>query len=110
MVATFFMQVYSFDSIAAVGGGFFAGILIGYALKKVVKLAAVVIGLFFSGIVYLQYQQILNINWDKLQAASQNTLSTLANALTLLLFYCHLFNNPLVFYVDFLRTTSYQFY
>jgi len=67
---------------ATVGAGFFAGILIGYALKKVVKLVAVVIGLFFAGIAYLQYQQILNINWNKLQVASQNTLSTLANAAT----------------------------
>jgi uncharacterized membrane protein (Fun14 family) len=33
----------------------------GYALKKVVKLAAVVVGLFFAGIAYLQYQQILTI-------------------------------------------------
>ena len=31
-------------------------ILMGYALKKVVRLAAVVVGLFFAGIVYLQYQ------------------------------------------------------
>jgi len=64
-----------------IGGGFLGGILIGYALKKVVRLAAVVVGLFFSGIAYLEYQQILNINWNKLQAASQNTLSTLAGYL-----------------------------
>jgi uncharacterized membrane protein (Fun14 family) len=71
------------SSIAAtIGGGFLAGILIGYALKKVVKLAAVVIGLFFAGLAYLQYQQILNVNWNKLLAASQNTLSKLANATT----------------------------
>lgn len=50
---------------ATIGGGFVAGILIGYALKKVVKLAAVVVGLFFTGIAYLQYQQILNINCNK---------------------------------------------
>jgi uncharacterized membrane protein (Fun14 family) len=67
---------------ATIGGGFFAGIVMGYALKKVVKLAAVVVGLFFAGIAYLQYQQILNINWNKLQIASQNTLSTLANTAT----------------------------
>ncbi|HET7390847.1 MAG TPA: FUN14 domain-containing protein [Nitrososphaeraceae archaeon] len=86
MVATYFMQVYSFDSIAAtMGGGFFAGILIGYALKKLVKLAAVVIGLFFAGIAYLQYQQILNINWNNFEATSQNTLSTLLNATTKIL-------------------------
>src|SRR5215469_16272652 len=74
------MNSESVSHIAAtIGGGFFAGIVIGYSLKKVVKLAAVVVGLFFAGIVYLQYQQILNINWNKLQVASQNTLSTLAN-------------------------------
>lgn len=66
--------------VATIGGGFFVGILIGYALKKVVKLAAVVVGLLFAGIAYLQYQQILNINWNNLEAASQNALSTLANA------------------------------
>jgi uncharacterized membrane protein (Fun14 family) len=52
---------------ASLGGGFFGGILIGYALKKVVKLAAVIIGIFFAGLAYLQYQQILSVNWNKLQ-------------------------------------------
>lgn len=67
---------------ATIGGGFFAGILIGYALKKVVKILAVVVGLFFAGLAYLQYQQIVNINWNKLQATSQNMSTMLANATT----------------------------
>jgi uncharacterized membrane protein (Fun14 family) len=29
-----------------VGGGFFVGLIIGYAIKKVIKLAAVIVGLF----------------------------------------------------------------
>ena len=66
----------------AIGGGFFAGILIGYALKKVVKVVAVVVGLFFAGLAYLQYQQIIDIKWAKLQAVSQNTVITVANATT----------------------------
>ena len=65
-----------------IGGGFFAGVLIGYALKKVVKLVAVVVGLFFAGLTYLQYQQIVGINWDKISHVSENTMSTLANATT----------------------------
>jgi len=45
------MNSESVSHIAAtIGGGFFAGIVIGYSLKKVVKLAAVVVGLFFAGI------------------------------------------------------------
>ena len=67
---------------ATVGGGFFAGILIGYSLKKVVKVVALVIGLFFAGLAYLQYQQIIDIKWAKLQAVSQNAVTTLANATT----------------------------
>ena len=29
---------------------------------------------------YLQYQQIANINWDRLQAIPEHTFTTLANA------------------------------
>jgi uncharacterized membrane protein (Fun14 family) len=50
---------------ASVGGGFFGGILLGYALKKVVKLIAIVVGLFLAGLAYLQYQQIASVNWSK---------------------------------------------
>ena len=64
---------------ATMGGGFFVGILIGYALKKVIKLVAVVVGLFLAGIAYLQYHQIANINWNKLQQISEGTITTLAN-------------------------------
>ena len=34
---------------ATMGGGFFVGILIGYALKKVIKIVAVIAGLFLAG-------------------------------------------------------------
>jgi len=51
-------------------------------LKKVVKVVAVVVGLFFAGLAYLQYQQIIDIKWAKLQTVSQNTVTTLANATT----------------------------
>ena len=67
---------------ASIAGGFFAGTLIGYALKKVVKVVAIVFGLFFAGLAYLQYQQIIDIKWAKLQLVLQNALTTLANATT----------------------------
>jgi uncharacterized membrane protein (Fun14 family) len=37
---------------ATMGGGFFVGILIGYALKKVIKLVAVIAGLFLAVLAY----------------------------------------------------------
>ena len=51
-------------------------------MKKVIKLTAVIVGLFLAGIAYLQSHQIGNINWNKLQAISDNVITTLANALT----------------------------
>jgi uncharacterized membrane protein (Fun14 family) len=60
----------------SIGGGFFAGILIGYALKKVIKMLAVVVGLFLAGLAFLQYQQIASINWNKIEG----TISAVANA------------------------------
>ena len=74
--------VESFGPTAAtMGGGFFVGILIGYALKKVIKLVAVVAGLFLAGLAYLQYHQIANINWNKLQTVSEDAITTLSNAI-----------------------------
>jgi uncharacterized membrane protein (Fun14 family) len=75
--------IESFGPTAAtIGGGFFVGILIGYALKKVIKLLAVIVGLFLAGLAYLQYHQIANINWNKLQQISEGALITLANVTT----------------------------
>jgi uncharacterized membrane protein (Fun14 family) len=51
-------------TVATLGGGFFAGILIGYALKKVIKIVAIIVGLFLAGLAYLQSQQIASINWN----------------------------------------------
>jgi uncharacterized membrane protein (Fun14 family) len=69
-------------TVATMGGGFFAGMLIGYALKKVIKLLAVIVGLFLAGLAYLQYHQIANINWNKLQTVSEGAITTLSNAIT----------------------------
>ncbi len=77
------MNVESFGPmLAEIGGGFVVGALIGFALKKVLKIIAVIVGLFFAVLVYLQYQQIVNINLNKLQATSQNAATILANTTT----------------------------
>ncbi|HZC48462.1 MAG TPA: FUN14 domain-containing protein [Nitrososphaeraceae archaeon] len=76
------MSIESFPSTAAIlGGGFFVGVLIGYALKKVIKMVAVIVGLFLAGLAYLQYHQIANINWNKLQRVSDGVITTLSNVL-----------------------------
>jgi uncharacterized membrane protein (Fun14 family) len=69
----------SFSSVATtISGGFFGGLLIGWALKKVIKMLAIVVGLFLAGLAYLQYQQIASINWNKIEG----TITAVANAAT----------------------------
>jgi uncharacterized membrane protein (Fun14 family) len=64
---------------ATLGGGFFAGIVLGYALKKVIKMRAIVVGLFLAGLAFLQYQQIASINWNKIEGT---ITAAVANAAT----------------------------
>jgi uncharacterized membrane protein (Fun14 family) len=64
---------------ATLGGGFFVGILNGYALKKVINFLAIIFGLFLAGLAYLQSQQIANINWNKLQTVSEDAITTVSN-------------------------------
>ena len=63
------------------GGGFFVGVLIGYAVKKVTKIVAVIVGLFLAGLAYLQYHQVVNIIWNRLQAVYEGAITTLSNAI-----------------------------
>ncbi len=66
----------------AVGGGFAIGFVTGYAIKKVIKLAAVIVGLFIAALAYLEYQRILDVDWHKVQAISQNGIDWVADAMT----------------------------
>jgi uncharacterized membrane protein (Fun14 family) len=49
-------------------------------LLQIIKIVAIIAGFFLAALAYLQYQQIANINWDKLQTISGDALTTLANA------------------------------
>jgi uncharacterized membrane protein (Fun14 family) len=70
--------------VSTVGGGFLAGALAGYVLKKVIKIVAVVVGLFIAALAYLDYQRIISVDWEVLQSVSQNAITTSTSTLTLL--------------------------
>ena len=61
------------------GGGFFGSILMGYALKKIIKMVVIIAGFFQPALAYPHNQQIASLNWGKLQAIPEDTLATLAN-------------------------------
>ncbi|MCK4433883.1 hypothetical protein KAU92_00215 [Candidatus Bathyarchaeota archaeon] len=63
----------------AVGGA--GGFIAGYALKKISKLIAILIGFFFLILLYLGYSGIIGINYDKLPEAIRNSLGLGGQAL-----------------------------
>ena len=71
------------SSIAVtIGGGFFGGVLLGYAIKKVVKLIAVIVGLFIAGLAYLQYQQIASFDWNRIEGIVTATLGNVTSQIS----------------------------
>ena len=67
---------------ATVGGGFFGGLLLGYATKKVVKIIAVIAGLFVAGLAYLQYHQIASFDWNRIEVLASTALGDVTAQIT----------------------------
>ena len=59
--ATSFMPLLS-----TIGFGGIVGFLIGFTIKRIMKILAVIAGVFFAALLYLESQHIVNVNWDKL--------------------------------------------
>src|SRR6266513_1783816 len=68
--------------VSTIGFGGIVGFLIGFMLKRIMKILAVIAGVFFAALLYLESQHIVNINWDKLQTISNSVLSTITTATT----------------------------
>jgi uncharacterized membrane protein (Fun14 family) len=75
--ATSFMPLLS-----TIGFGGIVGFLIGFTLKRIMKILAVIAGVFFAALMYLESQHIVNVNWDKLQTLSNSILSTITTTTT----------------------------
>jgi uncharacterized membrane protein (Fun14 family) len=41
------------------------GFLIGYAIKKGIKIIMTITGLFLTSLAYLNYQGLINVDWGK---------------------------------------------
>ena len=68
--------------MSTIGFGGIAGFLVGFALKRIMKILAVIAGVFFAALLYLESQHIVNVNWDKLQTISNGVLSTITTTAT----------------------------
>jgi uncharacterized membrane protein (Fun14 family) len=63
------------DFLFSAGGGFLFGAVTGYAIKQVMKIAAIVIGLFLVGLAYLSYRGWVDVKWAAMEDASRSTLT-----------------------------------
>lgn len=67
-----------------VGGGAIIGYITGWGLKKllriVIKVAAIVLAAFFSGLLWLEVQKIVTVNWREFENQTSNSLEWIANA------------------------------
>jgi uncharacterized membrane protein (Fun14 family) len=51
------------DTIFSAGGGFLFGAVAGYAIRKLIKLGAIIVGLFVVALSYLSYKGWLDVKW-----------------------------------------------
>ncbi|MGI0023025.1 MAG: FUN14 domain-containing protein, partial [Nitrososphaeraceae archaeon] len=75
------MDIENLGNVATtVISGTLVGILIGYAVKKVLRIGLVVMGIFFAALAYLQFQGMLNVNWNQIELVSKNTIMSVIDS------------------------------
>jgi uncharacterized membrane protein (Fun14 family) len=75
------MNVQNLIPIAtSVGGGFFVGVLLGYFVKKIIKILMFVLGGIVGLLLYLQEQQIISVNIEKLEGSLTFILTLVASS------------------------------
>src|SRR5438128_8093447 len=63
------------EFVFSVGGGFLFGAVARYAIKKVMKIAAVVVGLFVAALAYLSYKGLIDVKWVAVENATRSALT-----------------------------------
>jgi uncharacterized membrane protein (Fun14 family) len=65
------------DLLFSAGGGFLFGALVGYAIKKFLKIAAVVVGLFVAGLAFLAYKGWIDVKWIAMENSAKLALANM---------------------------------
>jgi uncharacterized membrane protein (Fun14 family) len=58
-------------SLVGAGG---VGFLIGFAIKKIIKILLVILGIFFGAVLALQYYGFLAVRWDNINKSAQQLI------------------------------------
>ncbi len=65
------------EFLFSAGGGFLFGAAAGYAIKKALKIAGVVVGLFVAGLAFLSYNGWIDLKRREMEIATRATLANL---------------------------------
>lgn len=68
--------------IYQMSAGVASGFLVGYAIKKVLKILMIIFGFFFVAVSYLGLSGILNINYEKLASATSGLFTQASGLLS----------------------------
>lgn len=60
--------------------GFIAGIIVGYTCKKLTKLVAIVLGVFFIGLQILAYYKFIHVDWQSIGKATEGAIKATASS------------------------------
>ena len=63
------------------GIGGVGGFLVGYTIKKITRLIAIILGFFIIVLIYLGYSDIISVNYDKLSEAVSGLVEQAPNIL-----------------------------
>jgi uncharacterized membrane protein (Fun14 family) len=55
----------------------FLGVVVGYAMKKVLKLFAIVTGLYLASLMYLAYRGVITVHYDKVVQVAEEGVASL---------------------------------
>jgi uncharacterized membrane protein (Fun14 family) len=60
--------------LTSVSSGGIAGFLIGYAVKKGIKIIVGIAGLFLAGLAYLNYKGLVSVDWESITSMSSKAI------------------------------------
>jgi len=66
--------------LTSMGGGFFVGMMLGYFIKKIIKILMFVTGGIVGLLLYLQQQEVISVHVENLEASSIFILNSVASS------------------------------
>ena len=80
------LEIFNPLNSAIIVGGL-TGFMIGYFIRKIIKVILFALGAVLSLIMYLQYQGLISVNVDKVQHFTYTLTNPIANSTTNILLY-----------------------